>query len=334
MTKEFSSKIVEVRLGAKRGEGGTRARTFVIGGENKPPYSGFQGPSPHSPVIAYDVFDMEVPLPTAVRMHVQDVIADPAAMAKLAIDDFGADMVTVHLRTIDPSVKDASPSDAVKTVEKVAQAVDVPLIIAGCGNPKKDAAVFSKIGEAFSGERFLFSSVTTEMDVERCAKVIKKNGHAVLASASTLDIARKLNRRLYQFLPREDIVMNVTTMALGHGLACSFNQTQNSRLAGLAGDPELAHPICARPANAWTAAEAFSRMNREFEPSELRGPLWEIVTGLTLLLAGADLFMMIHPAAVRTMKNAGAHAINVKFTPTADFADWISAKIQTLQGPQ
>ncbi len=335
IAKEFSNKIVEVRLGAKRGEGGTRARTFVIGGENKPAYSDFHDPPPHPPVIAYDVYDMEVPLPAAVRMHVQDVIADPAAMAKLAVDEFGADMVTVHLQTIDPSVKDASPSDAVRTIEKVAQAVDVPLIIAGCGNPKKDAAVFSQIAEAFSGERFLFDSVTTEMDIEGFAKVIKKNGHAVLASASTdLNAARKLNRRLHQFLPREDIVMNVTTMALGHGLAYSFNQTRNSRLAGLAGDAELAYPICARPSNAWAAAEAFSRMNREFEPSELRGPLWEVITGLTLLLAGADLFMMIHPAAVRTMKNTAANLMNVKLSPTADFANWISAKIQTFRGPQ
>lgn len=335
IAKEFSSSIVEVRLGAKRGEGGTRAKTFLIGGENKPPYSDFHDLSPHSPVIAYDVYDMEVPLPAAVRMHVQDVITDPAAMAKLAIDDFGADMVTVHLRTIDPSMKDASPSDAVKTVEKVAQTVDVPLIIAGCGNPKKDAAVFSQIAEAFSGERFLFDSVTTEMDIEGFAKVIKKNGHAVLASASTdLNTARKLNRQLYRFLPREDIVMNVTTMAVGHGLAYSFSQTQNSRRAGLAGDVELAHPICARPANAWAAAEAFSRVNREFEPSELRGPLWETITGLTLMLAGADLFMMIHPAAVRTMKNTAAQLMNVKLSQTADSANWISAKIQTLRGPQ
>ena len=334
-TNEFSDRIVEVRLGAKRGEGGTRAKTLVIGGEKQPACSDLHDLYLHSPVIAYDVYDMEVPLPAAVRMHVQDVIGDPAAMAKLAVDDFGADMVTVHLRTIDPSVKDTSPSDAVRTVEKVAQTVDAPLIISGCGNPKKDATVFSHIAEAFSGERFLFDSVTTKMDIEGFAKVIKKNGHAVLASASTdLNSARKFNRRLYRFLPREDIVMNVTTEPLGHGLSYSFSQTRNIRLAGLTGDAELAHPICARPSNAWTAAEASLRMNREFEPNELRGPLWEIITGLTLMLVGADLFMMIHPAAVRTMKNIVAQALNVKCRPTIDSASWVSSKIRTLRGPQ
>jgi len=29
-------------------------------------------------------------------MHVKDVVGDPAAWAKLAVEKFGADMVTVH----------------------------------------------------------------------------------------------------------------------------------------------------------------------------------------------------------------------------------------------
>ena len=36
---------------------------------------------------------------------------------------------------------------------------------------------------------------------------------------------------------------------------------------------------------------------------ELRGPLWEIVTGLTLALAGVDIFMMLHPASVAVLKD-------------------------------
>ena len=71
-------------------------------------------------------------------------------------------------------LKDATPKDAVKTVEKVLQAVDVPLVIGGCGDPVKDANVFEAICEAFPGERFLISSITRDMDVERCAKFVKK----------------------------------------------------------------------------------------------------------------------------------------------------------------
>ncbi len=55
--KEYSGKIVEVKLGATRTEGGTRGKSIVIGGESVPAYYNFQQLPPHKPVIAFDVFD-------------------------------------------------------------------------------------------------------------------------------------------------------------------------------------------------------------------------------------------------------------------------------------
>ena len=69
------------------------------------------------------------------------------------------------------------------------------------------------------------------------------------------------------------------------------------------GDLELAHPMSSGTTNAWAAREAWLKMSAEWEPRELRGPLWEVTTALTLLLAGVDLFMMMHPAAVKTLKD-------------------------------
>ncbi|MCJ7762531.1 CO dehydrogenase/acetyl-CoA synthase subunit delta, partial [Candidatus Bathyarchaeota archaeon] len=134
----YPNKITEVQLGATRSEGGTRGRSLIVGGEVSPAFYNFERPTTHKPVITLDVFDMEVPLSKAVKMHVKDVVGDPAAWAKLAVEKFGADMVTIHLISIDPLLKDATPKDAVKTVEKVLQAVDVPLVIGGCGDPVKD----------------------------------------------------------------------------------------------------------------------------------------------------------------------------------------------------
>ena len=197
----YPGKIVEVKLGATRGEGGTRGRSVIVGGETSPAFYNFERPTVHPPVITLDVFDMEVPLSKAVKMHVKEVVGDPAAWAKLAVEKFGADMITIHLISIDPLLKDAKPKDAVKTVEKVLQAVDVPLVIGGCGDAVKDADVFAEIAETFAGERFLISSITRDMDVERCAKFVKKYGHAALAfTPMDLNLARELNRRLYDFL--------------------------------------------------------------------------------------------------------------------------------------
>ena len=263
----YPNKITEVRLGATRSEGGTRGKSVIVGGETSPAFYNFERPTTHKPVITLDVFDMEVPLSKAVKMHVKDVVGDPAAWAKLAVDKFGADMVTIHLISIDPLLKDATPKDAVKTVEKVLQAVDVPLVIGGCGDPVKDANVFEAICEAFPGERFLISSITRDMDVERCAKFVKKNGHAALSfTPMDLNLARELNRRLYDFLGREDIVMDLTTAALGYGLDYAFTNMERARIGGLMGDVELAHPMSSGTTNAWAAREAWLKMSAEWEP--------------------------------------------------------------------
>jgi acetyl-CoA decarbonylase/synthase complex subunit delta len=326
--KTYPGQIVEVKLGGTKKEGGTRGKCVVVGGETAPAFYTFEKPMPHPPVITLDIFDMEVPLPKAVKMHVKEVVGDPAAWAKLAVEKFGADMLTIHLVSIDPLIKDAPPKEAVKTVEKIVQAVDVPLVIGGCGDPVKDTAVFAEIAETFAGERFLMSSVTKDMDVERCAKFIKKNGHVALSfTPMDLNLARELNRRLYDFMPKEDIVMDLTTAALGYGLDYAFTNMERARLGGLMGDPELAHPMSSGTTNAWAAREAWLKMAPEWEPRELRGPLWEVITGVTLLLAGVDLFMMMHPAAVKTLKDITRQLGCGSSGNAGKLAEWVSAKV-------
>jgi acetyl-CoA decarbonylase/synthase complex subunit delta len=325
--ESYPGKIVEVKLGSTKTEGGSRGKSIVIGGETSPAFYTFEQPVVHPPVVTLDVFDMALPLSKAVKMHVKEVIGDPAAWAKLAVEKFGADMVTVHLISIDPLLKDATPKDAVKTVEEVLQAVDVPLVIGGCGDPVKDAAVFAEIAETFAGERFLISSLTQDMDIERCAKFVKKNGHVALSfTPMDLNLARELNRRLYDYLNKEDIIMDLTTAALGYGLDYAFTNMERARLAGLLGDAELAHPMSSGTTNAWAAREAWLKMTPEWEPRELRGPLWEVTTALTLLLAGVDLFMMMHPAAVKTLKEVTGQLVSGKKADASTFADWISIK--------
>jgi acetyl-CoA decarbonylase/synthase complex subunit delta len=326
--RSYQSQIVEVKLGATRKEGGTRGKSVIIGGEKSPGFYTFEEPVPHLPVVALDIFDMEVPLPKAVKMHVREVMNDPAAWAKLAVEKFGADLLTIHLVSIDPLIKNTSAKEAVKTIERIVQAVDVPLVIGGCGDPTKDTEVFAEVAETFAGERFLISSVTRDMDVERCANFIKKNGHVALAfTPMDLNLARELNRRLYDFMPKEDIVMDLTTAALGYGLDYAFSNMERARLWGLMGDPELAHPMCSGTTNAWAAREAWMTMPPEWEPRELRGPLWEITTALTLLLAGVDLFMMMHPAAVKTLKDIVKQLGSGGSGDAAKLFEWVSAKV-------
>jgi acetyl-CoA decarbonylase/synthase complex subunit delta len=44
------------------------------------------------------------------------------------------------------------------------------------------------------------------------------------------------------------------------------------------------------------------QLGPQWAPRELRGPLWEAITAETLLLAGVDYFMMMHPASVKAIR--------------------------------
>lgn len=326
--EEYPGQVVEVTLGATKSEGGSRGKSITIGGEKSPAFYLFENPPPNPPIISLDVFDTTIPLAKPVKMHFKEVLGDPVAWAKLAVDKYGADMITLHLISIDSLVKDTSPSEAAKTVENVLQAVDVPLIIGGCGDPKKDLEVFEKVAEVGAGERFMLSSVTQDMDIERTCAAAKKYGHVVLSfTPMDLNQARQLNRRLYDFLPKEQIIMDTTTAALGYGLDYAFTIMERARLAALMGDPELQHPISSGTTNAWAAREAWKKMDPEWGPREFRGPIWETTTALTLLLAGVDLFMMMHPAAVKTLKDVIKQLTSGKSGNPEKIVNWVAAKI-------
>jgi acetyl-CoA decarbonylase/synthase complex subunit delta len=237
-------------------------------------------------------------------------------------------MLTLNLTSIDPSKKNTSPREAARTVENVLQTVDVPLAIGGCGDPEKDLAVFKKVTEVAEGERLLISSVSPYMDVEKTAKTIKKYGHVALAlTGMDMNEARDLNHRLYDILPREQIVMDTSTAAVGYGLEFTFTVMERVRLAALKGDHELQHPMSSGTTNAWFAKEAWKKMLLQWEPRELRGPMWETMTALTGLLAGVDYFMMMHPAAIKTVKDVIERLMSKEPAETEVTANWVRMRI-------
>jgi acetyl-CoA decarbonylase/synthase complex subunit delta len=332
LTQTYPGRIVEVKLGATRAEGGSRGKVVKIGGEASPSLYLWEEVPPNPPAISADVFDMEISLPRALKTHVQEVIGDPAAWAKLVVEKFGADMVTVHLISTDPLIKNTPPSEAAKIIEEVLQAVNVPIIVGGCGDPKKDAEVFKRVAEVAHGERVMLSSLTLDMAeagvLGEVAKAAREHGHVALAfTAMELNRAKELNRRLYEYLPRDSIVMDLTTAALGYGIEYSFTIHERARLAALSGDVELQHPTSSGSTNAWAAREAWMKLGPEWEPRELRGPMWETITALALLLAGVDMFMMMHPAAIHTVKEVINSMLSRGRSKPEDILDWVSLKI-------
>ncbi len=323
---DYTSTINEITIGATKGEGGTRSKAVTIGGHTAPAWDLFQSPPKNPPLISADVFDMRISLAHAVKEHYNEVMDDPGEWAKLCVNKYGADLITLHLISTDRQLKDTSPNDAAKTIEEVLQAVKVPILIGSAGDPEKDGPVLAKAAEVCEGERTLLCSATVDV-YEPIAEAAKKYDQVVL-SWTSLDInqQKELNRRLVDWLRPNQIVIDPTTAALGYGLEYAFTMMQRMRLAGLLGDSELQYPISSGTTNAWAAREAWMK-DDALGPRELRGPIWESVTALALLLAGNDLFMMMHPAAIKTVHDLVGWMKERKPVKADDYPDWTSLAI-------
>jgi len=321
----YAAQVAEVQLGATRAEGGTRSVAVKIGGAKVPPFYSFEGSNPNKLVFAMDVFDMPLTLPKVVRQHYEGVMDDPAAWAKKSVREFNADIISFNLISTDPGLKNTSAEDAAQTVHDVLKAVDVPIIIGGSGNKQKDPVVLEKAAEVAHGERCLLNSVSTDTDYKRVVKASLDHGHSVVAfTPMDINNQKKLNRLLLDAgLPRDRLVIDPTTGALGYGIEYSVSLLERIRLAALKGDPELQMPILSAASNAWGAREAWMK-SEELGPREYRGPLWEAVTGLTMMMSGADLFMVSHPATVRVLKGLVDSLLGTGETDQK-IEDWITA---------
>ena len=321
----YPGQVAEVQLGATREEGGTRSATIRIGGAKVPPFYSFEGSNPNRPAFAMDVFDMPLTLPKAVRQHYEGVMDDPAAWARKSVREFNADIISFNLISTDPGLKNTTVEDAAQTVRDVLKAVDVPVIVGGSGNKQKDPVVLEKAAEAAHGERCLLNSVSTDTDYKRVVRAALEHGHSVVAfTPMDINNQKKLNRLLLDTgLPKDRLVIDPTTGALGYGIEYSISLLERIRLAALKGDPELQMPILSAASNAWGAREAWMKSD-ELGPREYRGPLWETTTGLAMLMSGADLFMVSHPATVRVLKELVDGLFGIGETDQK-IEDWITA---------
>ena len=321
----YPGQVAEVVLGATRSEGGTRSPAVRIGGAKVPPFYSFEGSNPTWPAFAMDVFDMPLALPKVVRQHYEGVMDDPAAWAKKSVREFNADIISFNLISTDPGLKNTAADDAAQTVRDVLKAVDVPVIIGGSGNKQTDPVVLEKAAEAAHGERCLLNSVSTDTEYKRVVNAALEHGHSVVAfTPMDINNQKKLNRLLLDAgLPKDKLVIDPTTGALGYGIEYSISLLERIKLAALKGDPDLQMPILSAASNAWGAREAWMK-SEELGPREYRGPLWETITGLTMLMSGADLFMVSHPATVKVLKGVVDSLLGIGETDQK-IENWITA---------
>ncbi|WP_456482938.1 CO dehydrogenase/acetyl-CoA synthase subunit delta [Methanopyrus kandleri] len=322
--EEYEGCVAEVQIGATRSDGGSRDRVVVLGGERA--YFPFEEPRPNPPVVTFDVFDTpDVGIPGPIREELGDVIEDPVDWARTVVKRYGVDIVTVHLVSTSPKLHDAPVEEAMETLEDILDAVKVPIIVGGSGDPEKDVEVFVKAAEVCEGERVMLSSINEDMDFERVVEAAKEHGHVVLTFAPVdVNLMKSLNKKvLNRGLSKEDVVMDPTTCALGYGIEYTIDVMTRIRLAALKGDEHLQMPISSGSTNAWAAREAWMK-EESWGPREYRGPLWEAVTATTVALCGADLLMMFHPWAVQVVMEAMEYMAEGRVTGDAYVTDVIA----------
>ena len=99
----YSGKVREVTLG--KGD-----KAVTIGGETAYPFYLFDGEMPNLPRVAMEIWDMAPDeWPAAAMEPFKDVVSDPAAWAKKCVEEYGAEIIVLQLKSIDPNGTDASP---------------------------------------------------------------------------------------------------------------------------------------------------------------------------------------------------------------------------------
>jgi acetyl-CoA decarbonylase/synthase complex subunit delta len=113
---------------------------------------------PNKPVIAGYVTDDISDLPDIVKEAIGEEINSPVKWAIKNVEEYGVDLISLKLLGADPSKKNTSPSECAKLVKDILEAVDVPLIIWGCGDDEKDSLVLPDCSSAARGENCLIGS--------------------------------------------------------------------------------------------------------------------------------------------------------------------------------
>ena len=300
--ESYTGSIKEISLG--KGD-----KAVTVGGQACYPFYQFEGAMPNKPKIAMEIWDMKPDeWPEAALSPFQDVLSDPAAWAKKCVEEYGADMIVLQLKSTDPNGNDAPASEAVATVKKILEAVNVPLIIWGTASVEKDEEVLKKIAEECQGQNLILGPVE-DKNHKGIGAAAMGFGHTVIASSPIdVNLAKQCNILLENLgMPTDRMLIDPTTGGLGYGLEYSYSVMERIRMAALAqGDDKLQLPLINNLGNeVWKCKEAKQPAAEAplLGDPEKRAILMEAVGAVAYLMSGSDILIMRHPESIRLVKS-------------------------------
>ena len=262
---------------------------------------------PHRPLVAMEVFDIiSEKYPPVLKDIYGDLLESPAKMAQVCVEKCGADLISVRLEGTHPEKGNRSPEQAAQLVKDVLAAVEVPLIVTGHSHFDTNNEVLKAVARECAGENLLLNWV--EQDNYRTIAGAAMAYHHCIVSQSPIDvnIAKQMNILLTNMdIKTEKIVMDPLTSAAGYGIEYTYSVMERIRQTALNGDRMLAGPMIVAPGQECSKVKEFKAPETDFPAwGDLakRAAMWELSTAVSLLYAGADLFIMYHPDAVMKLK--------------------------------
>ncbi|MDR1111230.1 MAG: acetyl-CoA decarbonylase/synthase complex subunit delta [Deltaproteobacteria bacterium] len=298
-TVKYAGKINQTPLGQSK---------VVIGGQEAYTFHDFEGKLPNKAKLALQVWDTdpgesyEGPLGEAFA----GVLNDPAAWAKKAVE-YGADIVSLHLKSSDPNDKNSGPAEAVANVKKVLEAVSVPVIVFGVDNADKDKDTLSAVAEACSGKNLILGPVS-DKNYKAIGAQALAYGHSVIARTPIdVNLAKQLNILLMDLgITPDKILIDPNTGGLGYGMEYCYSVMERINMAALIqADDKLQQPIInILGEEIWKTKETH-QPTAEFPTMGdrvCRGVLMEVTEAVSLLSAGTSLLVMAHPTSLKLVR--------------------------------
>jgi acetyl-CoA decarbonylase/synthase, CODH/ACS complex subunit delta len=288
---------------------GTGDGAVTLGGADSYPFYLFEGSMPNPPKIAMEIWDYDPSKewPGAAVEPFREVIGSPEAWAKKCVEDYGADVIVIQLKSTDPNGMNRGADEAAAVVKKVVDAVKVPVIAWGTANNQKDEEVLKKIGEICQGKNLGLSPVEEGNHKGVGASALAYGQIIVSSSPIDVNLAKQLNILLGNLgVPAEKIIIDPTTGGLGYGLEYSYSVMERIRMAALTQeDDKLQIPIISNVGNEiWKCKEAGQSIDSAptLGDPERRGVAMETTAAICYLLAGADVLILRHPESARLVR--------------------------------
>lgn len=288
---------------------GTGDSAITVGGNTCYPFYTFEGDMANRPVIAMEIWDMEPEdWPEPALAPFNDVVSDPAKWAQKCIADYGAELIVLQLKSIDPNDRDNSPENAAATVKSVLDAIDVPLIVWGCASPAKDEDVLKAIAETCQGSDLILGPVEDKNYKPIAAAAMGYNHSLIASSPIDVNLAKQINILLETFgMPMDRVLVDPTTGGLGYGLEYSYSVMERLTMAAMMqNDDKLQFPMINNLGNEiWKCKEARQTFDEAplLGDPERRGILMEAVGAVAYLLAGSNILIMRHPESIRLVRS-------------------------------